>query len=58
MGVFAHTLIFIMPWLNALGLQSKLLITPLRSEAIIIIFYYTAGMVQLKICDHYSGLIV
>ena len=28
-GVFAHTLIIIMPGLNASGLQSKLLITPL-----------------------------
>ena len=29
MGVFAHTLIIIMPGLNASELQSKLLITPL-----------------------------
>ena len=28
-GVFAHTLIIITPGLNARGLQSKLLITPL-----------------------------
>ena len=28
-AVFAHTLIIIMPGLNARGLQSKLLITPL-----------------------------
>ena len=28
-GVFAHTLIIIMPGLNVRGLQSKLLITPL-----------------------------
>ena len=57
MGVFVHTLIIIMPGLNARGLQSKLLITPL-SELSHNIIYYTAGMVQPKICDHYSGLIV
>ena len=28
-GVFAHTLKIVMPGLNASGLQSKLLITPL-----------------------------
>ena len=56
MGVFAHKLIIIMPGLNARGLQSKL---HLVSEVIIIInILQPAGMVQLKICDHYSGLIV
>ena len=29
MGVFAHTLVIIMPGVNVCGLQSKLLITPL-----------------------------
>ena len=57
MGMFVHKLIIFMPGLNALGLQSKL--HHLVNEAIII-NYYTAGMVQPKICDHYSqsGLIV
>ena len=44
-----------MPGLNASRLQSKLLITPFVSETIIL---YTAGMVEPKICDQYSGLIV
>ena len=61
MGVFAHPLIIIMPRLNACGLQSKLLITPLseRSHTIIILQVYII-MVQPKISDHYiySGLIV
>ena len=35
--VFVHTLIIIMPGLNACGLQSKLLITPV-SEAIILLY--------------------
>ena len=33
MGLFAHTLIINMPGLNARGLQSKLLITPLYTGA-------------------------
>ena len=36
-GVFADTLIIIMPGLKARGLQTKLLITPLVSEAIILL---------------------
>ena len=38
MGMFVHKLIIIMPGLNAGGLQSKLLITPLVSEAIILLY--------------------
>ena len=39
MGVFEHTLIIIMPGLNACKLQSKLLIiTHLVSEAIILLY--------------------
>ena len=44
MGVFAYTLIIIMPGLNTRGLQSKLLITPLIvCEAIIL---FTAGIIK------------
>ena len=37
-GMFAHTLIIIMPGLNACGLQSNILITHLVSEAIILLY--------------------
>ena len=49
--------IFIMAGLNACGLQSKLLITPLseRSHTIIKLLVWCSPP---KICDHYSGHIV
>ena len=42
MGMFVHTLI-IMPGLNERGLQNKLLIHHLVSEAIKILLYYGYG---------------
>ena len=58
MGMFVHTLIIIIPGLNAHGLQSKLLITQLSERSHIIILQVHVYMVQPKICDHCSGLII
>ena len=39
-------LVIIMTGRNGCGLQSKLLVIPLMSEAMIIYYYYTAGITQ------------
>ena len=57
MGMFVHTLI-IMPGLNERGLQSKLLIHHLVSEAIINIIILWVRCSQKFVTIHYSGLIV
>ena len=57
MGMFVHTLI-IMPGLNERGLQSKLLIHHLVSEAIINIIILRVWCSLKFVTIHYSGLIV
>ena len=51
MGVFVHTLLIIMPGLNARGLQSKLLITPLLVASVLALQF---NPIQIGSRSHYT----